>query len=211
MSDEGELVAGHDLSDGGLDEGGAEARQDRRGAAEDGVKEDLRLGEVGDLRRAADGGEGGQQEILKDGAQQGVGAEALGGGVEDGEQVGGGVLRLAGEPASVFAAERRAGAGGFVQKEEQAAAGSDEDLGVVAAFGEELVAFVKGGLQFLGVLEGMAQHGRAQGVEGAGGGVDDDEAEVGEGGGQEAGERRGEGGVRAYSRRRGGRTPACRR
>ncbi len=89
---EGELVLVEDLRDRRLDERGGEAREDGGGAAEDGLVEDLVLRVVGDLGGATDDGLGGEEEILKDGAEEGVGAEALGGGVEDGEQVGGGVL-----------------------------------------------------------------------------------------------------------------------
>ena len=65
---------------------------------------------------------------------------------------------------------------------------------MVAAVGEKLVAFVKGGFEDVGVFNGVAEDGSAEGVEGACGGVDDDEAVVGEGVGEEAGEGGGEGG-----------------
>jgi hypothetical protein len=84
-------VLRHHGGDGRLDQRGGEARQDGRDAAEDVLVEDGALGEVGDLGGAADVGRGGQDGVLKDGAQQGVGAEALGCGVEDREEVGGGV------------------------------------------------------------------------------------------------------------------------
>jgi hypothetical protein len=122
-----------------------------------------------------------------------LGLRRSGRGVEDGEQVGGGVRALAGKPASVFAAEGDTGAGGFVNQKEQAAAGGDQDLRVVAAIGEQFVAFVERGFEVGGVLDGAAKDRRAEGVKGAGGGVDDDEAVVGEGGGNEAGKGRGEG------------------
>ena len=69
------------------------------GAAEDAVVEDRALGEVGDLGGAADVGGGGEDGVLEDGAEQGVGAEALGGFVENGEEIGGRV-RLCGVPCS---------------------------------------------------------------------------------------------------------------
>jgi hypothetical protein len=71
---------------------------------------------------------------------------------------------------------------------------------VVAAFGEELVAVVEGGFEGVGVLDGVAEDGSAEGVEGARGGVDDDEAGIGEGGGEEAREGRGVGGVGGVAR-----------
>jgi hypothetical protein len=104
-----ELVMVEDLRDRWLDERGGQAREDGGGAAEDGLVEDLVLGVVGDFGGASDDSLGGEQVVLKDGAEEGVGAEALGGGVEDGEEVGGGVgrfaCRLTRKPASIFAAE----------------------------------------------------------------------------------------------------------
>jgi len=88
---EGQLVVVEDLCNRRLDEGSAEAWKDRGGAAEDGLVEDLVLRVVGDLGGAADDGLGGEKVILKDGAEERVGAEALGGGIAEGEQVGGGV------------------------------------------------------------------------------------------------------------------------
>jgi hypothetical protein len=200
---EGELVLVEDLRDGRFDERCGEAREDGGGAAEDGLVEDLVLRVVGDLGGATDDGLGGEEVVLKDGAEERVGAEALGGGVEDGEQVVGGVLGLRAvegrgptrKPGAVLAAEGKARAGGFIDEEEEAGAGGDEDLGVVAALGEELVAVVEGGFEGVGVLDSVAENGSAEGVEGAGGGVDDDEAGVGEGGGEEAREGGGVGGV----------------
>ena len=78
MSESESSCCSRTAGDGGLDERGAEAREHRGGAAEDGLVEDLGLREVGDLGGATDGGLGGQQEILKDGAEERVGAEALG-------------------------------------------------------------------------------------------------------------------------------------
>ena len=216
----GELVLIEEFGDGGLDEGGGEPWQDGGGAAEDSLVEDLVLGVVGDFRGATDDGLGGEHVILKDGAEEGVGTEALGGGVEDGEEVGGGVLGFRGrrwrglscglsyslgsrascrrsyKPGAVFAMEGKAGAGGFINKEEEAGAGGDEDLGMVAALGEEPVTLVEGGFEVGGVFDGVAENGGAEGVEGAGGSVDDDEAVVGEKRREEASEGAGEGGLR---------------
>ena len=92
--------------------------------------------------------------------------------------------------------EGKAGAGGFINKEEEAGAGGDEDLGMVAALGEEPVTLVEGGFEVGGVFDGVAEDRGAKGVEGAGGSVDDDEAVVGEKRREEAGEGAGEGGLR---------------
>ena len=182
-----------DCGDGGFDQGGAEAREHRGGAAEDGLVEDLGLGEVGDLGGATDGGLGGQQVILENGAKEGVGTEALGRIVQDRNQLGGRVLGFAGDPELTFAAEGQARAGSFVKKKKQAAERGDEDLGVVTTFLEELVALVECGFKGGSVLDGLAEDGRSKGMEGARGGVDNDEAVVGEGCGDEAGEGGGEG------------------
>jgi len=106
-----EFVGGHGGSDGGLDEGGGEARKDGGDAArfatgsaiggKDVLVEDGGLGEVGDLGGASDVGGGGEDGVLKEGAKEGVGAEALGCGGEDFEEVGGGVEVSAGLPAAV--------------------------------------------------------------------------------------------------------------
>src|SRR5271166_550861 len=95
-----------DGGDGRLDQRGAEARDDGRGSAEDRVVEHLRLRKVGDLGGTSDVGGGGQEKILKNGAQQGVGTDALGSGIEDGEQVQSGEGFFAGGPIPVLALER---------------------------------------------------------------------------------------------------------
>ena len=83
----------------------------------------------------------------------------------------------------------------FIDQEQEAGAGGDEDLGVVAAFGKEAVARVEGGFEFVGMCDRVAEDRSAEGVEGAGGGVDHDEALVGEGAGKEAREGGGKGGA----------------
>ena len=84
--------------------------------------EDLDLRVVGDFGGATDDGLGGQQEILKDGAKERVGTEALG--VLSRGWRGDRRWSSWALPASqvlVFAAEGKACAGGFVDKKKQAA------------------------------------------------------------------------------------------
>ena len=70
-------------------------------AAEDALIEHAGLGEVGDLRRAADDERVREQKILKDGTQQRRGRDALGLGVEDADEIGGGVALGACLPKAV--------------------------------------------------------------------------------------------------------------
>ena len=70
--------------------------------------------------------------VLKDGAQQRIGAQALGLGVEDGEQVGAAVGLRAGPPAVLIAAQRKARAGFGIYQKEQRVAGGDKHLRVIA-------------------------------------------------------------------------------
>jgi hypothetical protein len=84
-------VLRHHSANGRLDERGGEAREDRRDAAEDALVEDSALGEVSNLGRAADVSGSGQDGVLEDRAEDGVGAEALRRGIENREQVGGAV------------------------------------------------------------------------------------------------------------------------
>ncbi len=117
-----EFVGGHGGSDGGLDEGGGEARKDGGDAArfatgsaiggKDVLVEDGGLGEVGDLGGASDVGGGGEDGVLKEGAKEGVGAEALGCGGEDFEEVGSGVEVGAGLPCTGWMLGRSPGCGG---------------------------------------------------------------------------------------------------
>src|SRR5208282_4190056 len=70
-----EAVLGKKAGDGRLDNRKARARQDGGHAAENLLIIDLRLREVGDLRRAADVGSRGQKRVLHHWAQQCAGAE----------------------------------------------------------------------------------------------------------------------------------------
>ena len=80
-----------DSGDGRLDERGGEAREDGGDAAKDLLVDCGGLREVGDLGGATDVSGGGQDGVLKDGAEERVGTEALGGLREDVQQLGGGV------------------------------------------------------------------------------------------------------------------------
>ena len=153
--------------------------------------------EVRDLGGASDVGRGGQQEILKDGAKQRVGAQALGGGVEDGEEILGGVRLLPCRPmfARFLRLRARRAPVSSSMKEEQAGRGRDQNLGVVATLFEQLAAFEESGFEFGGVLDGVAKDGCAEGVKVAGGGVDEDQSLFGEDRREQAGKGLGEGGV----------------
>jgi hypothetical protein len=67
-------VGGEGGSDGRLDEGGHEPREDWGYAAEDAGVEDFGLGEIGNLGGTANVGRGGKNGVLEDGPQEGVGA-----------------------------------------------------------------------------------------------------------------------------------------
>ena len=125
--------------------GGDAARLALRG--EELLVEDGGLGEVGDLGRAADVGGGGEDGVLEERAEEGVGAKALGSRFEDGEEFGRGVGGGAGLPVPFCGtAEGEAGFGGYVEEEEEGVAGGDEDLGVVAGGFELGGAGEEGGL-----------------------------------------------------------------
>ena len=94
-------MAGEQLCNRGLNEGGGEAGLDRRHAAQERLEKHFRLGEVGDLRRAADDQGCAQQKILEDGTQERGGRDALGLGGEDVGEVGGGIALAAGLPQAV--------------------------------------------------------------------------------------------------------------
>ena len=98
------------VADRRLNERGGETRLDRRHAAKNALVEHLGLGEVGDLRRAADDQRGRKQKILKDRPQQRGGRDALRLGVENGDQVGGGIALAAGLPQAVRLRGRGRGA-----------------------------------------------------------------------------------------------------
>jgi hypothetical protein len=71
-------------------------------------------------------------------------------------------------------------AGRLVEQEEERGTRLDEDLGVVLLVLELVGAGEQGFFELFGALDGCAQGGSAEGVEGAAGGVHDDEALVGE-------------------------------
>ena len=65
-------------------------------------------------------------------------------------------------------------------EEQQARLRGDGDLGVIAGGFESLAAFGERGVELVGALDGRAQHGRAEAMEVAAGGVDDEKALGGE-------------------------------
>ena len=137
----------------------------------------LRLRKVGDLRRAADVGCGGQNRILEDGPQQRVGAQALGLDGKNLQQLRGGVDARAGLPLAVRgAAQRQAGAGFGVDQEEQRMIGGDQHLRVIASGLEILRAHQQRVFELVGPLQRSLQNACAHGVELARGGVHDDQA-----------------------------------
>ena len=90
------------------------------------LEENGGLREIGDFGGAADLSGGREQKILKDGTQERRGRDALGLGLENSEEIGGGVSLVVGVPQAIGlgcggrdAAKRDARAG-FVVDEEQA-------------------------------------------------------------------------------------------
>ena len=184
---EGEIVFAKQLGDGRLDERGGEARDGRRLAAENALEENRGLREVGDFGGTTDLRRGREQKILKDGAKKRRGRDALGLGVENAEEIGCGVGLAVGVPEAVGlggrgrgAAKSDARAGFVVDEEQEARLRSDGDLNVIAGGFEGLAAFGECGVKLVGALDGGAEDGRAEAMEVAAGGVDDEKALRGE-------------------------------
>ena len=142
------------------------------------------LRQVGDLRRAADRARGREQEVLKHRPQQRRRRDALRLGIENAEQIGRrkalpvrachkplgsaalGAMRLSARRAPVL----------FVDQEQQARLRRDGNLGMIAGGFERLAALHQRGMEFVGALNGRAQHRRAQPVELAAAGVDNQQS-----------------------------------
>jgi hypothetical protein len=100
----------------------------------------------------------------------------------------------AGLPFAVSGAtERKAGASFRIDEEEQRMVSGDQNLGVIAGGLEVLRADEESVFELVGTLKSGAEDASAEGVEVAGGGVHDDEAEVGEDFGEKAAEGGGDG------------------
>ena len=129
-----------------------------------------------------------------------MGLRRSGGGVKDGQEVLGGVGAGTGLPSAFAgAAESEAGSCFRVQEKEKRGAGFDQDLGLV------LMGFEFGGtsqesrFEVGGALDRRAEDGGTQRVEGAAGGVHDDQAFAGEDLGHKASEGLAKGGLRGVA------------
>lgn len=186
----------HDGGDGGLKDCGGEAGEDGCDAAEDALIQDGGLGEIGNFSRATDVGGCGEKGVLEDGAEKGVGTEAIGGLIEDFEEVGCGVGLAAGFPLCWFLPGGDPAEGlavgdagvGLGDEKKKAHIRGDFDLSVEVS-GFELAGTLQEGIfEFGGVLDRGAEGGGSEAVEGGGAGIEDDEAVGGEEVGDESSE-----------------------
>jgi hypothetical protein len=181
-----DLVFLHDSGNGRFDQRRAEARENWSDAAENLLVEDGALGEVGDLGGATDVGGSGQDGVLKDRAQDGVGADTLGGACEDVEKARCAEDVRASAPLGLSgggiadAAKSDALAGLGVEQEEERGGLSDEDLGVVPVRDELCGAVEERLMEVVSVFDSAAQGTSTYRVELTRGGIDDDEALPGE-------------------------------
>jgi len=182
-----------------LNESEAGARQDGGHARQQATIDDFGLGEVGDFGRAGYVRGSGEKGVLDDGAKKDVGAEALGGTIEEGEEVGEGVGVLAGDEAGVGASG--GGANGkalaVVVEEEERAAFENFHLSVVTGAVELLVAGEKIGGKGGVVFEGAAIERRGEAMEARVERVEENQAVASKEAGEELGEGCAEGFLRA--------------
>ena len=174
---EGDFVLRHHRRNSRLDEGGGQTRQHRRQPPEDCTVQHFALGKVRNLGRPTDVRGGWEDRVLEDRAKERVGAQALGFGLENVQQLGSGIGVGASFPQVIRnATQQVADASHIVYQEQQRTAGLDQNLRVVAV-GRELVgAGNQRFFEFTCALNRGAEDGLAERVELCPGGIHHDEA-----------------------------------
>src|SRR5437588_1127036 len=139
-----------------LDESCRKTRQDRGGFFQQGFVDDVGLGEVCDLRRAADVSQRGQQKILDDWAHQYVGAEVLGAALDYAEELS---AREGLFTRRKYVARQVNGHARIVLlNEQQRGRWRDLYLGVIAGGFEPFAAGEQGGVELARSLNGGLVH-----------------------------------------------------